>query len=501
MRGMLAGLLVLLATATAPAAEQLVAKPAPDIDVETWLAQPEGPSLVDLHGRVVVLLSAGALDLADADAVLRWNDLRAAYLEKGLRVVAVLSKQPDPLPDAVTFSVGVGLADAYGSATATLIGADGTVAWTGAPGDLPEDRLAKLLKKAKPFALPKLDAAVKPVVDAFRKGKLAEARTVAETVAHADKAQVTERIEALVGYWQRQVTRATEAGDRAEAALYLGWLAKHLAGAREGTEAAGQLKTLKADKSTAKESKALGTYARLRSDVVKAKGKRKKLDALAKSAERSLGRHKGTRGAERMARLITAIKADPALSAIRAFIAKEKVSTKGSGWRTGLPRPPEVGFAPKRKYLWSLETSEGTIEIRFFPDVAPMHVSSMIYLTELGFFDGLTFHRVIPGFMAQGGCPAGTGSGDPGYKFAGEFDDAVTHDKAGILSMANAGPGTDGSQFFITFKATKHLDGKHTVFGEVVDGMRTLEKMEKLGSSSGSTSKRIVIEKATIRVE
>ena len=110
-----------------------------------------------------------------------------------------------------------------------------------------------------------------------------------------------------------------------------------------------------------------------------------------------------------------------------------------------------------------------------------MHVSSGIYLARLGYYDGLTFHRVIPRFMAQGGCPIGSGSGGPGYQFEGEFDAKVKHDKPGILSMANAGPGTDGSQFFLTFLPTPHLDGRHTVWGEVVDGKDTLKALEGKG--------------------
>jgi cyclophilin family peptidyl-prolyl cis-trans isomerase len=104
--------------------------------------------------------------------------------------------------------------------------------------------------------------------------------------------------------------------------------------------------------------------------------------------------------------------------------------------------------------------------------------------------------------MAQGGCPLGTGTGGPGYKYAGEFDPAVRHDKPGLLSMANAGPGTDGSQFFLTFVPTPHLNGKHTIFGEVVEGMDTLKELEKRGSSpSGRTSEKLFMKKTTIEVK
>jgi cyclophilin family peptidyl-prolyl cis-trans isomerase len=135
------------------------------------------------------------------------------------------------------------------------------------------------------------------------------------------------------------------------------------------------------------------------------------------------------------------------------------------------------------------------------PEVAPMHVTSFIYLTRLGFYDGLAFHRVIPGFMAQGGCPLGTGTGGPGYKFAGEFKPGVKHTKGGLLSMANAGPGTDGSQFFLTFVPTPWLDGKHTIYGEVTSGLETLKALEAAGSQGGRPTEPLKIEKVTISVQ
>jgi cyclophilin family peptidyl-prolyl cis-trans isomerase len=130
-----------------------------------------------------------------------------------------------------------------------------------------------------------------------------------------------------------------------------------------------------------------------------------------------------------------------------------------------------------------------------------MHVTSFIYLSRLGFYDGLAFHRVIPGFMAQGGCPLGTGTGGPGYKYSGEFSNDVKHDRGGLLSMANAGPGTDGSQFFLTFVATPWLDGKHTIYGEITDGMDTMKSLEAVGSRAGKTSEPVSIETVTIEVE
>ena len=114
------------------------------------------------------------------------------------------------------------------------------------------------------------------------------------------------------------------------------------------------------------------------------------------------------------------------------------------------------------------KTDKGDIRVNLFPDQTPVTVASFVNLAKRGFYDGLSFHRVIPDFMVQGGCPMGTGTGGPGYKFEDEFDPGLTHDGPGILSMANAGPGTNGSQFFITHVETAWLNGKHTVFGKVV---------------------------------
>lgn len=189
------------------------------------------------------------------------------------------------------------------------------------------------------------------------------------------------------------------------------------------------------------------------------------------------------------------------VEAVEAFIAGQSIDKSVNNWKTKLPRPPEVPFDAKKSYFWNMKTNVGDIKIKLRPDVAPMHVSSTIYLTTLGFYDGVVFHRIIPGFMAQGGDPLGQGSGGPGYKYAGEFDGKVKHTKGGLLSMANAGPGTDGSQFFLTFVATPWLDGKHTLFGEIVEGQGTLKELEKRGTRQGRPTEKMLIEKATISVE
>ncbi len=115
-----------------------------------------------------------------------------------------------------------------------------------------------------------------------------------------------------------------------------------------------------------------------------------------------------------------------------------------------------------------IETSKGTLCLDLFADQVPLTVANFLNLAQRGYYNGLVFHRVIPNFMVQGGCPQGTGTGGPGYKFEDEFDKSLSHDRPGILSMANAGPDTNGSQFFITHVPTGWLDGKHSIFGAVV---------------------------------
>ncbi len=137
--------------------------------------------------------------------------------------------------------------------------------------------------------------------------------------------------------------------------------------------------------------------------------------------------------------------------------------------------PPPMVIDSSKRYTATISTDLGDIVLELFADKAPKTVNNFVFLARDGYFDGVTFHRVIKGFMAQGGDPTGSGSGGPGYKFTDEFHPALKHDQAGILSMANAGPGTNGSQFFITYRDTPHLNGKHTVFGRVIQGMEVAE--------------------------
>ncbi len=132
---------------------------------------------------------------------------------------------------------------------------------------------------------------------------------------------------------------------------------------------------------------------------------------------------------------------------------------------------PSMVIDPKKKYTATFKTEQGDFVVELFADKVPKTVNNFVFLARDHFYDGVTFHRVIKGFMAQGGDPNGTGTGGPGYKFADEFHPALRHAGPGILSMANAGPNTNGSQFFITHGPTPHLDNRHSVFGKVTSGM------------------------------
>jgi cyclophilin family peptidyl-prolyl cis-trans isomerase len=141
---------------------------------------------------------------------------------------------------------------------------------------------------------------------------------------------------------------------------------------------------------------------------------------------------------------------------------------------------PQTVIDSKKQYRAIFHTAKGDITIQLFAEQAPITVNNFVFLARDGFYNNTTFHRVIPGFMVQGGDPLGTGTGGPGYKFADEPGGlALKHDKAGILSMANAGRNTNGSQFFITYGPTPHLNGKHAVFGQVISGMDVLKKIRE----------------------
>jgi cyclophilin family peptidyl-prolyl cis-trans isomerase len=149
-----------------------------------------------------------------------------------------------------------------------------------------------------------------------------------------------------------------------------------------------------------------------------------------------------------------------------------------------------------KEYEALLQTSKGDIRIRLFAQEAPRTVNNFVFLANQGFYDGVTFHRVIENFMAQGGDPTGVGSGGPGYQFEDETSNGLRFDRAGLLAMANAGPNTNGSQFFITFVPTPHLDGRHTIFGEVIQGEEVLSQLNRRqpgDAQPGDTIERVDI--------
>ena len=149
--------------------------------------------------------------------------------------------------------------------------------------------------------------------------------------------------------------------------------------------------------------------------------------------------------------------------------------------------PPAMVIDSKKHYTATFKTEKGDFVIELFADKAPKTVNNFVFLARDKFYDGVMFHRVIKDFMAQGGDPTGSGRGGPGYTFADEFHTDLRHNGPGILSMANAGPGTNGSQFFITHAATPHLDNRHTVFGKVVKGMNVVLKIPERDPGAAGT--------------
>ncbi len=150
--------------------------------------------------------------------------------------------------------------------------------------------------------------------------------------------------------------------------------------------------------------------------------------------------------------------------------------------------PPAMDIDPQKTYRAVMETSRGTIELELYAQFAPKTVNNFVFLARQGFYDGLTFHRVIRNFMIQGGDPTGTGSGGPGYKFEDEFVDNPLQHETGVISMANAGKNTNGSQFFITHGPQPHLNGKHTVFGKVISGQDVVNAIRQ-----GDTMTSVII--------
>lgn len=161
-------------------------------------------------------------------------------------------------------------------------------------------------------------------------------------------------------------------------------------------------------------------------------------------------------------------------------------------------KQPDFNLDLKKKYTALIHTDLGDIKIKLFADLVPTTVNNFVFLARDGYYNDTIFHRVIKDFMAQGGDPTATGMGGPGYKFRDEFHPSLKHNKPGILSMANAGPNTNGSQFFITFVPTPWLDQKHSVFGEVVEGMDIVlsipERDPRFNTKAGKISSIEIIE-------
>jgi len=158
--------------------------------------------------------------------------------------------------------------------------------------------------------------------------------------------------------------------------------------------------------------------------------------------------------------------------------------------------PPAMQIDPQKTYRITIETSRGDMELELYSEYAPKTVNNFVFLAQEGFYDGVVFHRVISDFMIQGGDPTGTGRGGPGYKFEDEVAENPLRHETGVISMANAGPNTNGSQFFITHSPQPHLDGMHTVFGKVVGGQEIVnsiqqgDRMVKVMVNDDETSKR-----------
>jgi len=141
---------------------------------------------------------------------------------------------------------------------------------------------------------------------------------------------------------------------------------------------------------------------------------------------------------------------------------------------------------PEKQYFANIETEKGMITLELFPKEAPLAVNNFIFLSQQGWYDGVSFHRVIPGFVAQAGDPSGTGYGGPGYAFDNEISDNLKFDRPGIVAMANAGPGSNGSQFFITYAAVPRLDGNYSIFAQVISGMEVAENLSPRDPSKSS---------------
>ena len=188
------------------------------------------------------------------------------------------------------------------------------------------------------------------------------------------------------------------------------------------------------------------------------------------------------------------------LVAVAAVLFAAHSGSAGMSFNMLLDQDKGENKAVSKNRIAEFTTNKGTFEVELFEDKAPITTKNFIDLSEKGFYDGLIFHRVIDGFMIQGGDPNGNGTGGPGYTIPDEFDPTLKHDDEGILSMANAGPNTGGSQFFITLAATPWLDNHHAVFGKVIEGMDVVRDIGHTQTGYGDRPVHdVVIEKITIK--
>ncbi len=165
----------------------------------------------------------------------------------------------------------------------------------------------------------------------------------------------------------------------------------------------------------------------------------------------------------------------------------------GSGSSKKYAAPPQMSIDPSAGYTAKIKTNKGNIVIELFPASAPKTVNNFVFLANEGFYNGIIFHRVIPNFMIQGGDPTGTGTSGPGYKFEDEIDAKLGFEKPGILAMANSGPNTNGSQFFITTASTPHLNGNHTIFGKVLEGQDIADTISTVPAGRGNKPNQPVV--------
>lgn len=194
---------------------------------------------------------------------------------------------------------------------------------------------------------------------------------------------------------------------------------------------------------------------------------------------------------------------DTAVAKIQEYIERnaqaKRPDKSAPAWRTALPMRPKVAFESARAYIWILETEFGPVQVRLLAGAAPEHAANAIYLSLLGFYDGLSIHTIVPGKALESGDPADDGKGSPGYAFSPEAT-AAKHDRRGIVSALSQGPSTDDSKFRIMFGPDPSIDPRSTVFGEVENGFDALQRIEALGTPDGRPKRHVAIRRATIAI-